>query len=118
MINKKLMSEWIAALRSRVYKQGTGCLRQVGPTKRSVDRLCCLGVACHIINSKLWSDPENGDEYLYNYNNETHTTSLPQDYLKKLGISDSEELVLINMNDDGSKFHEIADYLERKYIEY
>lgn len=117
MINKKLLLKWIAALRSRKYKQGTGSLRQIGPTTRSVDRFCCLGVLCDIVNPKMWNKLGCCDSYTYQgkkdyYGDAAH---LPCSVYEKIGDSIDED-ELITMNDDGIKFYEIANYLERNYL--
>lgn len=118
MIKKKLMRKWIAALRSRRYKQGTGALRKKGPTARSVDRFCCLGVACNIINKDLWvtSELTSDDNYNYRFKEGLDVGMLRQSYLDKIGISRDVQSELIEMNDNRKKFYEIANYLERKYL--
>jgi len=109
MINKKLMRKWIANLRSRKYKQGFGRLRQKGPTPRSVDRFCYLGVLCDIVNSKRWVETYRGYEY------EGISVTLSSNVLNLIG--EIHLYTLINMNDIAKKrFYEIADYLEKTYL--
>lgn len=121
---KKLMRRWVDALRSRKYKQGIGALRVTGPTKRSVDRYCCLGVLCDLHDPKRWNN-DNDDDGFYPDAAYSYAISdsiwgcqndLPVDVMREINLSSLEESVLIAMNDDGKKFHEIADYLEKKYL--
>jgi hypothetical protein len=118
MINKKLIKKWIKVLRSRKYKQGTGALRTHGPTECSVDRFCCLGVLCDIIDPAGWESTRYFKNYIVEYNSQEDCSEsyLPPDYLKKIGLTRNEEEQLIGMNDNGKKFHEIANYLEKKYL--
>lgn len=113
-VNKKLMRKWIDMLRSRRYKQGQGCLRQKGPTSRSVDRYCCLGVACDMIDPKKWEFSETISRNQYYYDEDNELASM--EVRSKLGITENEQVELSTMNDGGKKFYEIADYLERTYL--
>lgn len=108
--NIKLIREWIAALRSRKYKQGTGLLRQDDST---CHRFCCFGVLCDIIDNKLWKKDLAG--YFYFYKNEIYCGRIPNDYIEELGIPYEEQSILIHKNDFGRKFYEIANYLERRF---
>lgn len=43
-----VINEWLPALRSRKYKQAHGVLAL------DEERMCCLGVACDILDPSLW----------------------------------------------------------------
>lgn len=53
-INKKLVRQWVDALRSGKYKQGRSALRNVD------NEFCCLGVLCDICKHRLNLDWELG----------------------------------------------------------
>ena len=69
---------WIQALRSGLYKQATGKLRD------GDDRFCCLGVACNISGLFEWED--DGDSYLREWVYGDETGVLPALVRKALGL--------------------------------
>jgi len=119
--------QWIEALRSGNYKQGTGTLR-------AGDNYCCLGVACEVSELGKWV-PLNADEneekpiladtYLYLVDGEiAHGGYLPEKVMDWLGVSNNGVYVkgvysndnfhetLIVFNDGGYSFGIIADMIE------
>lgn len=84
---------WATALRSGEYEQGRGYLRNNG-------EYCCLGVACDLFDRDSLSHLEM----------ESNDISEKTDQTLKLSLSVRNRLA--NMNDDGSSFREIADYIE------
>ena len=141
---KALKDKWIAALRSGDYQQVGGALcvertrRTDNPTGEGL-RYCCLGVLCDIAELEK-SPPENLDRYsdypdkfyydedkqgyVYNYtyiNPETKRESsadevLPEDFRRRLGISDPLQKHLTELNDAGASFESIADEIEKNLI--
>lgn len=111
MMNQELKSKWTAALRSGEYKQGQYRLRQTD------NSYCCLGVLCNIVNPEGWHPRELLGDYYFiegseNNNLVPENVTLP-DYLRgRLDISVIEEGNLIDLNDNGSSFSEIADYID------
>lgn len=97
------LAAWIAALRSGEYQQTHRALRSSGG-------FCCLGVACEVAGLlRVKSEPG-----AYMLGEERVAGLVPREWLlKTYGIG--EPRVLSNMNDCGSTFAEIADYLEREY---
>jgi hypothetical protein len=83
---------WCEALRSGEFKQGKKWLKRGS-------RYCCLGVAREIF-------PALSREG-------AHIEMLSARALDLLGLPFHAELHLINMNDDGKSFAEIADYIEQ-----
>lgn len=85
MLTKELKDEWVAALRSGNYKQGTGKLK-------SFDCYCCLGVlACLLEKSnkhKYWYDGE-----IFHIEDTCSDEMLP-----KLFLEDDEQEKLIDVN--------------------
>ena len=94
-MDKELKAKWVAALRSGKYKQGQGRLRSVD------DTFCCLGVLADV-EGKTWEliqqvyvvDGERWAVY--------GSYHLPTDAVGRLA----------HMNDEGSTFEELADYIE------
>ena len=102
--------EWLKALRSGNYKQGRGQLRYD-------ENYCCLGVACDISKIGGWRqiyDDDNYYEYSYILNKEKHSNSifLPDTLAIKLNLDGPLGEKLMNLNDGGSSFVEIADFYE------
>lgn len=109
---KAHLAEWIAALRSGAYKQGTGMLRNID------NNFCCLGVACDLSKISQWNEGDD-DPNSYNYLGLSGTTAAKVNAY--FGINSSISGKLINMNDGvaGEKantFAEIADFLENEVL--
>ena len=106
--------KWVAALRSGKYKQGKNCL------KDSTGGFCCLGVAC-----ELFVQEGNGlavQEHTYSYERPVisfggKVGSLPLIVMRWLGLSHPNglfngEASLVDFNDTGVPFKQIADIIE------
>ena len=97
-----LKTKWLEALRSGRYRQGKWALRN------SDETYCCLGVLCDIVDSNKW----NKEEYDYDWDDDgqKYSTLLP------LSIHELFQVIpidnLIQKNDSGSTFEEIALYIE------
>lgn len=124
-INPEIKGKWVAALRSGEYRQGRGSLR-----KKSIggDRFCCLGVLCDIYAKEksektAWvpSDVYNDKDFSFG----NHGTALPPRSVNTWAglISDLDwgdilikasrtSGTLYELNDSGSSFKKIADYIE------
>ena len=110
MINKKLMAQWITALRSGYFKQGKGELLN------SVGNYCCLGVLRHVIEGGSSRMREEGS---------TITSLLPYAAIREIGLCDYETEQLAMLNDGGRPytssermdFNAIALVLEDRYLE-
>lgn len=95
MLDPKLKTEWTVGLRSDKYVQGIGALRSPDGTK-----YCCLGVYCEVAgltiseNGKTVEGDENGYGSL-------HKALGPVMCLK-----------LYEMNDSGTPFPQIADFID------
>jgi hypothetical protein len=102
-MNPEVKKVWISALRSGKYAQTQGSLRQG-------DRYCCLGVLCD-----LYPDPAGGHwggDYVKRFLG--NTGSPPTKVCEWAGTTAPEEDCLIDKNDSGQTFDDIADYIERK----
>ena len=106
---KKARSEWVKALRSGKYRQGTHVLRS------TVDETyCCLGVACD-----LYSELEGNSMVKWKKNISSsweflgHICTLPNQVGRWLGIKPKSSFSqhLSARNDSGETFEEIASYM-------
>lgn len=106
----ELKKKWVEKLRSGEYKQTTQFLK-------TSNGYCCLGVLCDILGSK-W---EIGD-FVYHENpetvyiNEDGHDSFPSKEICEMINNDEDEVnvdELIQMNDSGKSFAEIADWIEK-----
>lgn len=98
---KTTKAEWVAALRSGEYAQGTGLLRDFD------NRFCCLGVLCDLEYGRdAWVAGFGDGRYAINGS----IALLHGELLNKVGKWSMYDLT--NMNDSGSTFAEIADWIE------
>jgi hypothetical protein len=101
----ELKVHWVAALRSKKYTQGRGNLH-----KRTNGELyyCCIGALCDIINPSWKYSLDNVGGW---WNGSLY--GIDTDTLHSIGLSESDQTVLIEMNDRKScSFEEIASYIE------
>lgn len=115
-MKKKVILDWIAALRSGEYEQG---IEALAIPAGKYDKFCCLGVLCDLYAVEL-DDDEVGfdvspidDNALAFYTGSTHELYyLPNIVAKYAGLTATQEDKLVRMNDTGSSFDEIATQLE------
>jgi len=96
---------WIEALRSGEYAQTRGSLRDESG-------FCCLGVLCDVAVDGNWEEQPHGSwlpPKSVRLRNKDDGHMSPEAY-KRLGLDDWIRLALLN--DEGSSFLEIADYIE------
>jgi len=107
-MKKDIKDKWIKALRSGNYEQGKSSLRSLD------NKFCCLGVLCDIIDNKKWETFEKTNSakasYPYTYNG--YSGILSYKMTTELKMKDDEQQKLIDMNDTGKSFAEIADWIE------
>lgn len=103
-MDANVKTQWLAALRGDVYKQGTCKLR-------ASDCYCVWGVLCDIVSPATWTVDADGywkhdDSYTYPSYWVRTAAGINEgiDYLK---IRD-----LLMMNDAGRPFAELANYIE------
>lgn len=108
-VNVERIKEWIKELRSGRYTRCSGELTDG-------TNYCCLGVLCQINGLLLTKGTATYGRYYYHFQNETNADVLPKAFLNYIGLTDNQQRALSQMNDGGSTFLEIADYLERKYV--
>ena len=99
-------AKWLEALRSGKYKQGRGFLR-IG------ENFCCLGVL-HDVTGGNWHT-KDGIILTGSINQKnSHCGYLVGTFLQ--GLSKNIARDLATLNDKGSTFSEIADYIEKNVI--
>jgi hypothetical protein len=113
MIDKKFKKKWLAALRSRKFKQGHRALH-------NGKGYCCLGVACVVAGAQ---ERDNfGSEKVFYYGGDMAAALLPNALRKEIGLTNEEEEILYILNDGGwrdnkdrkpHKFGQIARWIER-----
>lgn len=105
-MDAELKAKWLEALRSGRYDQTTGQLR-------NGNCFCCLGVLCDVFNPNAWEI--EGDWSYGEGPDQSHEVGvLPHNFRITYGIDPVLEALLIEMNDDGRTFSEIANYIEAK----
>lgn len=93
----ELKEKWAAALESGEYEQGRGKLRD------NDDRMCCLGVLCHLVDQSKW---ERRNASTWEHLGEE---GLPlEDFLCTIGLDYHAAESLAEQNDAGATFREIA----------
>lgn len=102
-MNHEFRTKLLEALRSGKYKQ---CTKEL----RFKDSFCAAGVICDIGNPDGWIN--NRDDY------PTHIDydSMTYNYELLFGFSEVDILNLIELNDSGMTFPQIADYIEAHHI--
>lgn len=103
MNNVILKKNWVGALRSGKYEQGLYSLRSKD------NKYCCLGVLCDVINPSDWVEQLDGG---YTYLGRGGV--LPISIQEKFGVDEAAQGALVNMNDRGDTFEQIADYIEKE----
>jgi hypothetical protein len=112
-MKKKIMKEWVAALRSGEYKQGVEALRVN-------DKFCCLGVLCNLhaqTHPKIAKKQLDPESYL------EEDGILPKSVMDWAGMksaegcfySDDGPNTLIELNDDGATFDVLSNVIEKHY---
>lgn len=111
-MNADVKTKWIAALRSGTYPQGRGHLRT------NEGGYCCLGVLCDILAPEDWieAQPDNGGQHWEHRGSRCY---LPNTIMQEAGIpmyrpgsTPLTEGELAELNDRGSCFEEIAQWIE------
>lgn len=101
-MNSEMKANWLKALRSGEYEQCKGRLR-LG------NGYCCVGVLCNISGQGKWMEGQilrNLQEYVYLGKRISYP--IGPKLIDNVAVNDA----IVNMNDGGKSFAEIADYLE------
>jgi hypothetical protein len=114
-VNVELKKRWVESLRSGNYKQTPGRLK-------TDDGYCCLGVLCELSSHfHGWTSPlvESHNNkitrsYLPSFSNCSSygRSFLPEEVERAAVLPNEVSHRLVRMNDTGSTFAEIADYID------
>lgn len=103
-MSKELAMKWVEALRSGKYEQGKGYL------KNPYNKYCCLGVLCEV-------------EVIKDYTTLTSKQDDPNTFYPGIALRTKNGTYaggadnLVDSNDSGLSFEEIADIVERHWEE-
>jgi len=115
-MKKTVMKKWVKALRSGEYSQGEGQLVD------SRDNFCCLGVLCNLAPTKIgtWLEHPYGG-WAFGTKEAFFDSHLPKSVMKWSGMNSDHGrlpcrlISLMNHNDRGMSFSEIADLIEKNW---
>lgn len=105
-MNTEIKEKWLESLRSGKYEQGTGALRKNG---EACDQFCCLGVLCDIIAPEKWKLANKSEIFIHDCD---RVGTLSSRLKEKVGLNADIEEQLIDLNDNGKSFSEIADFIQ------
>lgn len=113
MRNQALIDKWLAALRGSDYQQGQGYLHY---SEDGTDKFCCLGVLCDLAGTE-WQghqrplvDNDTGRQYGEIFSTSRNEYTMPDaERRTDVGLTGSQIEQLASLNDQGRKFHLIAD---------
>jgi len=101
---KKFKEKWLKALRGGKYQQCQGALYENG-------KFCCIGVECHlhgVSRNEMKMDYKAGGT-------RRNFSKIPKymDVIVAGRLSETPQQVLINMNDEGKSFKQIATWIQK-----
>ena len=112
-MNEQVKEKWLSSLRSGDYKQTKNYLH-------TDNGFCCLGVLCDLYGKEHnveWNLVEDEDHNYYRFQN--HPASLPFSVMEWAGVESHNPSIpgtsLVGLNDNGSTFNEIADFIEEHF---
>ena len=110
-MNQQVKEKWLSALRSGHYKQTQNYLY-------ADNGFCCLGVLCDLYGKEHnveWNFDEDGNYYRF----QDETGSLPLSVIEWAGVGSHNPSIpgtsLVELNDTGSTFNQIADFIEEHF---
>jgi hypothetical protein len=106
-MDAQLKAKWAEALRSDKYQQANGAL-VVGEQHKE---FCCLGVLCDIQGTQ-WTGEEDRGELDGIQVRDVKRSYLSDAALARFGLTEDQQIELAELNDNGSGFSRIADYIE------
>lgn len=108
MFNPEIKAKWVAALRSGEYQQCTGALTN------GVGGYCCLGVLREIEPKRAIQGAEKAGEAGL-LSNDSWTRMGGHACVSSVSGDPLIQTTLSDMNDCGTPFAEIADFIETNY---
>lgn len=109
-MKKAVKDRWVAALRSGKYRQGRGYLCT---TYKGRHNFCCLGVLAHEELDAEWGAPVDDAAWGLIYKGDIESLVLTPKARRDLGLGRKHQARLIEMNDLGVPFSEIAEWIKR-----
>lgn len=112
-IDKKLVRNWVKALRSGRYKQAKRTLMYGSSLGRGEYSYCCLGVACRV--AKV---PQKSGVFRFS-NDAVNSQRIPEDatLYRRLGLNFELSTRLMQLNDDADRdFDYIAGVIEKEIL--
>lgn len=107
-MTNELFNKWVAALRSGEYKQTRLVLQDQ-------NGFCCLGVLCDLLDPEAWGQPIEWDVEYFLWKGQSRQVP-PLWWNSFCPIVEQDQLA--KLNDSGTSFREIADYLEEHKAEF
>lgn len=116
-MNEEFKKEWVEALESDKFTQGRGLLH-------TPSGLCCLGVACYLLEKKgVLTKTILKEDNVVRYGIEENPALLPKEAIEYMGVESSSPQVLTmdlchvslsSLNDNGMTFKEIAQIIREQ----
>lgn len=132
-MKQDIKNQWVAALRSGEYKQTDGVLCRLGPDGQPIG-FCCLGVLTELYvqahpgavdtTQTTWAGTGSTARF-YAINGGKSNAMLPYAVQEWSGVRseagafcwDGANTSLVDLNDNGSTFEEIADVIDSHWVE-
>ena len=109
-MNPEWKAKWLVALRSGLYEQGRRQLENLRPNGNT--EYCCLGVLRELVQPNIDHDAHN--DVLYLTGDIAKTVGLPEtDDFDAAIAGENVQNHLGELNDGGSTFPQIADWIEK-----
>lgn len=112
-LSPELKAKWVAALRSGTYQQAHGTLKDIE------GRMCCLGVACDLIDPSKWATSPTAHDGINGFGWSGESPAYVTGPARALGLTTAEATGLAQLNDGkesarlrAHSFEEIADWIE------
>jgi hypothetical protein len=114
-MTQELKNKWLEALRSGEYKQGIAALQMVALHSIESNFYCCLGVLCDISGLGTWELNRTATAYNFIAKNSSEESNffLPATLTTELNLPIEQQDELVEMNDSGKSFDEIANWIEK-----
>lgn len=119
-MDPELKEQWLDALKSGRYAKGRQALRSISNVE-TVERFCCLGVLCDILDPEGWQEPTDAS-FAASFANKTlvpyavrggsvNVAYLPEEYVEKADIHN--QMTLTRINDKSETFEPVIEFIEQ-----
>lgn len=107
-MNRYWKRKWLDALKSGEYTKKKGQLRA-----KTGKRMCCLGVLCDIHPEVRWEEGWSPiSSTMARYGNDWGDVVLPWSFRRDLDITDKQEGILANLNDEYKGWTKVVEYIK------